>query len=130
MDSNWDVRSDLQALEVMSKLIRTYTDMHGLKHLVKEFIGLELDKDEQSSNWQRKDLTQAQLQYAANDVVYLLRVYDGLNLMLKDRGKLPTGIKAVELNEHSQKMLLTMVELLLNGYGDRGQGWETSLFLH
>jgi len=116
--------------KVMSKLIRTYTDKHGLKQLVKEFIGLELDKDEQSSNWQRKDLTQAQLQYAANDVVYLLRVYDGLNLMLKDRGKLPSGIKAVELNEHSQKMLLTMVELLLNGYGDRDQGWETSLFLH
>lgn len=116
--------------KVMSKLIRTYTDQHGLKHLVKEFIGLELDKDAQSSNWQRKDLSQAQLQYAANDVVYLLRIYDGLKLMLKDRGKLPTGIKAVDLNEHSQKMLLTMVELLLNGYGDRDQGWETSLFLH
>ena len=116
--------------KVMSKLIRTYTDSHGLKHLVKEFIGLEMDKNAQSSNWQRKDLTQEQLQYAANDVLYLLPVYDALKRMLKERGKLPTGISAVEINDHSQKMLITMVELVLNGYGDRNQGWETSLFSH
>ena len=91
---------------------------------------MELDKDEQSSNWQRKDLTQAQLQYAANDVLYLLQIYDDLKKMLKDRGNLPTGISAVEINEHSQKMLITMVELVLNGYGDRDRGWETSLFSH
>lgn len=116
--------------KVMSKLVRTYTDGHSLKNLAKEFIGLEMNKNAQSSNWQSKDLTQEQLQYAANDVLYLLRIYDELKQMLKDRGKLPTGISAVEINEHSQKMLVTMVELILNGYGDRDQGWETSLFSH
>ena len=116
--------------KVMSKLIRTYTDSHGLKHLVKEFIGLEMDKNAQSSNWGRKDLTQDQLQYAANDVLYLLRIYDELKQMLKARGNLPSGISAVEMNEHSQQMLVTLVELILNGYGDRDQGWETSLFSH
>lgn len=116
--------------KVMSKLIRTYTDRHGLKDLAKEFIGLEMDKNAQSSNWQSKVLTQDQLQYAANDVLYLLQIYDDLKKMLKDRGNLPTGISAVEINDHSQKMLVTMVELVLNGYGDRDQGWDTSVFSH
>ena len=116
--------------KVMSKLVRTYTDQHGLKDLVREIIGMELEKYPQTSNWQSRDLSPAQLKYAANDVLHLLAIYDHLNHMLKDRGKLPSGITAVELNEHSQQALPTIIELILNGYGDKDQGWETSLFNH
>jgi ribonuclease D len=116
--------------KVMSKLARTYTDQHSLKDLVRELVGVELDKVSQSSNWQQRKLSPAQLKYAANDVLHLLAIYDALRQMLKERGKLPTGISAVELNEHSQQTLPTLVELILNGYGDKDQGWETSLFNH
>ena len=116
--------------KVMSKLVRTYTDAHSLKELVREFLGVELDKISQTSNWQRRDLSPAQLKYAANDVLHLLAVYDQLNRMLKERGKLPTGLTADEMNDHSQAALPTIVELILNGFGDKDLGWETSLFSH
>lgn len=116
--------------KVMSKLVRTYTDQHSLKELVREFVGLELDKGSQSSNWARRDLSPAQLKYAANDVLHLLTVFDHLKTMLAERGTLPTGITAEELNARSQAMVGVLVDLLLNGYGDKDQGWETSLFNH
>jgi ribonuclease D len=116
--------------KVMSKLVRTYTDQHSLKELVREMVGVELEKVSQTSNWQRRDLSPAQLKYAANDVLHLLGVYEHLVQMLKERGKLPTGMTAEELNEHSQAALPTIVELVLNGYGDNDQGWETTLFSH
>ncbi len=116
--------------KVMSKLARTYTDQHSLRELVREMVGAELEKSSQTSNWQRADLTSAQLRYAANDVLYLLTVYDQLKHMLDARGPLPSGITATELNERSQAALPVLVQLVLNGYGDRDQGWETSLFNH
>ena len=57
--------------KIASKLIRTYTDRHGLKDLVKELLGKELSKQQQSSDWGGKDLSEAQLDYAASDVRYL-----------------------------------------------------------
>lgn len=116
--------------KVMSKLVRTYTDQHGLKDLVREIVGVEMEKVSQTSNWQRRDLSPAQLKYAANDVLHLLDVYDHLERMLDERGLLPTGITAREMNERSQNALPVLIELVLNGYGDRDQGWETSLFNH
>jgi ribonuclease D len=116
--------------KVMSKLVRTYTDQHSLKDLVRELMGVELEKISQTSNWQRRDLSPAQLKYAANDVLHLLGCYDQLALMLKERGDLPTGITAEQMNEQAQNVLPTMVQLVLNGYGDKDQGWETSLFNH
>ena len=116
--------------KVMSKLIRTYTDQHGLKNLVQEFIGIELDKGSQTSNWHKAKLSQEQLKYAANDVLHLLRIYDLLTEMLSERKMLPSGISPVDLNDRSQKMLPTLVDLVINGYGDRDRGWETSIFNH
>jgi ribonuclease D len=116
--------------KVMSKLVRTYTDQHSLKELVREFLELEMNKEAQTSNWGRRQLSPNQLRYAANDVLHLLKVYDQLGEMLEARGRLLTGITAMELNEHAQAALQVMVELVLNGYGDRDQGWETSLFNH
>jgi ribonuclease D len=116
--------------KVMSKLIRTYTEAHGLRALVQELMGIELDKELQTSNWSVKNPTQMQLRYAANDVLYLLPVYDTLMEMLENRGTLPSGTTALELNEAAQACLPTIVDLIINGYGDRDDGWESSLFVH
>ncbi|MDH4224490.1 MAG: 3'-5' exonuclease [Deltaproteobacteria bacterium] len=116
--------------KVMSKLVRTYTGAHGLKDLVQELAGVKLEKELQQTNWGSAHLTAEQLRYAANDVVYLIQVYDTLKRMIVERGTLPSGMSLVKLNEISQAVLPTMVELLLNGYGDRDNGWETGLFSH
>ena len=69
--------------KIASKLARTYTDKHGLKELVKELEGVELDKTSQCSDWGNvKSLSEEQLKYAANDVLYLLPVYRKLIGML------------------------------------------------
>lgn len=116
--------------KVMSKLVRTYTDAHNLKSLMHELAGVELEKQAQSSDWSRPDLSQAQLRYAASDVLYLVEIYKRLEQMINSRGKLPTGITLKELNERGQACLPTIVDLLLNGYGDKDRGWETTLFSH
>ncbi|MGY6628203.1 MAG: ribonuclease D [Oceanicaulis sp.] len=69
--------------KIASKLTRTYTDRHGLKDVVREIAGIELSKQQQSSDWASPDLTPAQLEYAASDVLYLHKVRDGLAAMLE-----------------------------------------------
>lgn len=70
--------------KIASKLARTYTPSHGLKSLVAELTGVELDKRAQSSDWgNAENLSQEQYDYAANDVRYLLDVKDKLTMMLK-----------------------------------------------
>lgn len=70
--------------KVGSRLARTYTNRHGLKELVQELCGVELDKGAQSSDWGRvEDLSDTQLAYAANDVRYLLAARDRLTQMLE-----------------------------------------------
>ena len=61
--------------KVMSKLIRTYTQDHGLKDLILEVHGKQINKEHQQSNWDRKNLSENQLEYAANDVLYLFKIY-------------------------------------------------------
>jgi len=68
--------------KIASKLVRTYTDKHGLKDLVKELLGVDLSKEQQSSAWGAPELTEKQLAYAANDVAYLHRLRDVLDRML------------------------------------------------
>jgi len=68
--------------KIASKLVRTYTDKHGLKDLVKELLGVDLSKEQQSSDWGAADLSEKQLAYAANDVAYLHRLKDALDAML------------------------------------------------
>ncbi len=65
-----------------SKLVRTYTDKHGLKDLVKELLDVDLSKQQQSSDWGAENLTEQQLAYAANDVAYLHRLKLALDVML------------------------------------------------
>lgn len=116
--------------KVMSKLIRTYSQSHGLKDLHLELLGQEINKEQQQTNWASNDLTQEQLQYAASDVLRLVEIYHRLKLMIEARGTLPNGCKITELNDIAQSMLPGMVELLVNGYGDLDGGWQTSLFTH
>ena len=74
--------------KVASRLARTYSPRHGLKEVVQELVGVELDKQAQSSDWGRvEDLSEAQLAYAAGDVRYLLPARDQLEVMLKREGR-------------------------------------------
>ena len=66
--------------KIASRLVRTYTDRHGLKDLAKELIGVDLSKQQQSSDWAAETLTQARLDYAASDVLYL---HDLMGVLLK-----------------------------------------------
>ena len=68
--------------KIASKLVRTYTDRHGLKDITRELIGVELSKQQQSSDWAAETLTDAQLAYAASDVLYLHALKRQLEVML------------------------------------------------
>jgi len=69
--------------KIASKLVRTYTDRHGLKDLARELLGVELSKQQQSSDWGGDTLSEAQLSYAASDVLYLHALRNRLDTMLK-----------------------------------------------
>ena len=68
--------------KIASRLSRTYTDRHGLKDLVREVLNVELSKQQQSSDWGAQSLSEAQLAYAASDVLHLHALRDKLNVML------------------------------------------------
>lgn len=73
--------------KIASKLVRTYTDRHGLKDLVKELLGVELSKEQQSSDWGAPHLTEKQLAYAASDVAHLHKLKEALDAMLVREGR-------------------------------------------
>lgn len=73
--------------KIASKLARTYTDKHGLKYVSKEIAGVDMSKAQQSSDWGAPELTDAQLQYAASDVLHLHAIKDGLHAMLVREGR-------------------------------------------
>jgi ribonuclease D len=73
--------------KIASKLVRTFTDRHGLKDLVRELLGIELSKEQQSSDWGAADLTQAQQKYAASDVLHLHALRARLDEMLAREGR-------------------------------------------
>jgi ribonuclease D len=65
----------LWCTKISSKLVRTYTDRHSLKDLARELLGVEMDKSDQTSDWAREDLTDSQIEYAANDVRLLVPIF-------------------------------------------------------
>ncbi len=73
--------------KIASRLTRTYTDKHGLKDLIKELLGVELNKQQQSSDWGAHMLSDAQKQYAAQDVLYLHELKARLDQMLEREGR-------------------------------------------
>ena len=74
--------SPIFCTKIASKLVRTYTNRHGLRELCHELLGVEISKQEQSSDWGANELSAAQIKYAANDVLYLHRLHDKLEEML------------------------------------------------
>ncbi|MFO1153758.1 MAG: ribonuclease D [Rhodospirillales bacterium] len=73
--------------KIASRLVRTYTDRHGLKDLCRELLGVEISKEQQSSDWGAESLSDDQMRYAATDVIHLHRLADRLDLMLAREGR-------------------------------------------
>jgi ribonuclease D len=103
--------------KIASKLTRTYTDKHGLKDLVRELLGTDLSKQQQSSDWGAAKLTDAQLAYAASDVLHLHALKERLDQMLARENR-------TALAEACFSFLPTRVELDLGGWAD------TDVFTH
>ena len=103
--------------KIASKLVRTYTDRHGLKNLLQELLDTDISKQQQSSYWGADTLTAAQLEYAASDVLYLHSLKDELDLRLLREGRM-------DLAKSSFDFLPTRARLDLIGWP------ETDIFAH
>lgn len=103
--------------KIVSKLVRTYTDRHGLKDLAGELLGLDMSKQQQSSDWGAAELTQQQIAYAASDVLHLHAIKAKLDLMLDREGRRP-------LAEAAFRFLPARARLDLTGFG------EDDIFAH
>jgi len=97
--------------KIASKLVRTYTDKHGLKDLCKELLDKDLNKTQQSSDWSAEQLSSNQLKYASNDVIFLVELKQILELMLKREGR-------YELSQKLFTFLSTRVDLDFLGWND------------
>lgn len=73
--------------KIASRLVRTYTDRHGLKDLTRELLGIEISKQQQSSDWGAQTLSEAQIDYAASDVLHLHKIKERLDVMLEREGR-------------------------------------------
>ena len=111
------VTAPVYCTKIASKLVRTYTDKHGLKDLVKELLAVDLSKEQQSSDWGAPELTERQLAYAANDVAYLHRLKESLDVMLAREGR-------TALAKACFDFLPARAELDLSGWA------ETDIFAH
>jgi len=103
--------------KIASRLTRTYTDKHGLKDLVRELLGVELSKQQQSSDWGAETLTQAQLEYAASDVLHLHALKEKLDRALERENR-------SRMARECFNFLPTRAELDLAGWP------ETDIFAH
>jgi len=81
------VMAPVYCTKIASKLVRTYTDRHGLKDLTRELLGVEISKQQQSSDWGAENLSEAQIEYAASDVRYLHRMKAILDERLEREGR-------------------------------------------
>ena len=97
--------------KIASKLVRTYTDRHGLKDLCRELLDIDLSKQQQSSDWGADNLSALQLDYAANDVLHLHRLHAVLEMMLAREGR-------GHLARACFQFLATRAELDLSGWPD------------
>ncbi len=109
--------SPVYCTKIASKLIRTYTDRHGLKDLARELLGVDISKQQQSSDWGADKLIDAQLDYAASDVLYLHDLKRHLDRMLEREGR-------AELAQKCFDFLPTRAELDLAGWP------EIDIFAH
>jgi ribonuclease D len=103
--------------KIASRLIRTYTDRHGLKNLLQDLLAIDISKQQQSSDWGAKRLSKAQIEYAASDVLYLHQLRESLNQMLIREGRM-------EVAKSCFDFLPTRAQLDLAGWPD------TDIFAH
>jgi ribonuclease D len=111
------VTTPIYCTKIASKLARTYTDRHGLKDLAKEVLGRDISKDQQSSDWGAPELSDAQLAYAASDVLHLHALKEKLDEMLAREGR-------TEIAQSCFDFLPTRAALDLAGWE------ETDIFAH
>lgn len=103
--------------KIASRLIRTYTDRHGLKELVRELLGQDISKQQQSSDWGGPVLSDAQRDYAASDVRFLHRLKDELELRLEREGRTAMAQACFDFLPHRARLDIA--------------GWpETDIFAH
>jgi ribonuclease D len=103
--------------KIASKLVRTYTDRHGLRNLLQELLQTDISKHQQSSDWGAPELTKAQLDYAASDVLHLHRLKAELDRMLTREGRM-------DMAQACFDFLPTRAKLDLDGWPD------TDIFSH
>ncbi len=106
---NIDV-NNIACTKIMSKIARSYSDKHGLKDLIKEFIGIDISKQLQTSDF-GGDLSKKQIEYCANDVIYLHKIYEGLHKILERE-------KRLDLYNNTIKFLPTRVELDYSSFNE------------
>ncbi len=100
---------NIYCTKIASKLTRTYSDSHGLKALCEELIGVELSKKQQTSDWGNLEINEKQKEYAASDVLYLHRLKEKLDEMLRRENR-------TEIFEACLKFLPTRAKLDLQGF--------------
>src|SRR5579875_2316137 len=101
----------VRCTKIASRLARTFTDKHGLKDLCRELLGVDLSKQQQTSDWGAVELTSEQLAYAASDVLHLHALWERLEALLRREGRL-------ELAEACFAFLPARARLDLLGYED------------
>ncbi len=111
------VTAPVYCTKIASKLIRTYTDRHGLKYLLDELLSVDISKQQQMSDWGAPDLSKAQLDYAASDVLYLHKLKEQLDARLAREGR-------TELAQSCFDFLPTRAKLDLAGWP------EIDIFAH
>lgn len=96
--------------KIASKLVRTYSDHHGLKSLLAEILNIDISKQQQSSYWGADKLSQKQINYAASDVLYLHELKDNISKMLEKEGKFELAKKCFKFLETRSQLDLIGLE--------------------
>ena len=109
--------TSIYCTKIASKLVRTYTDRHGLKDLTRELLSIDMSKQQQSSDWGAEELSKAQIDYAASDVLYLHKLREKLDLMLTRENRTDLAKACFEFLPHRAALDLA--------------GWpQTDIFAH
>ncbi len=103
--------NNIYCTKTASRLCRTFTDRHGLKELVREVIGTDINKNQQTSDWGSHNLSEEQKSYAANDVLFLHQIKQKLDIMLEREGR-------TEMAQRCMDFLMTRANLDLQGWQD------------